>query len=256
MWPDWLSKMYLRRGDEKHTFGSKTFLNKELIRDGTHQRPGHLFSLKNRLVCEKCNNGWMSQIENEVKPIIVRMISGGKHKLLRDELDVLSFWVALKIVTSEFVDKSESLEVTPWQERRKMMETREIPKYFSIFAGVHSTGHNSAWFRHSWTMAYSPNGPSPPLEGRQRNAQSIAFILGPVFFYVLDVRLDGFVAREHFDFGRLSNIYPSRRHFLRWPQKPLPRNETDRIAFMTQDYTESENVTFIPEIPKEKRKDA
>lgn len=251
IWPDWLSKMYLRKGDEKHTFGSRTHLDKDLVRDGTYERPGHLFSLRNRLVCQNCNNGWMSQVENEAKPIIVRMISGEKHKLSRDQLDILSFWIAMKAVTAEFIEKAESLEVTPPEERLSMMEARKIPSYFNIFIGVHSTGHNSAWFRHSWTMAYSPNGPSPPLEGRRRNAQSIAFIIGPIFFYILNVRLNGFIAKDMFNFGKLNNIYPSKRQFLRWPQKRLPRSETDRIAFMTQDYTESTQVMFIPELPEE-----
>lgn len=64
LWPDWLSKMYIRAGDEKHTFGSETYLNKEMVHDGVYERPGHLFSLKNRVVCQSCNNGWMSEVEN------------------------------------------------------------------------------------------------------------------------------------------------------------------------------------------------
>jgi hypothetical protein len=251
IWPDWLSKMYLRKGDEKHLFGSKTHLNKDLVRDGTHERPGHLFSLRNRVVCQRCNNGWMSKVESETKPIVVRLISGEKHKLSRDELDVLSFWVAMKVVTAEFAERAESLEVTPPEVRKRMMETRKIPDYFNISMGVHSTGHNSAWFRHSWTMAYSRSGPTPPLDGRQRNAQSIAFLIGPIFFYILNVRLDGFIAKDKFDFGKMSNIHPSKRQFLRWPQKRMPRNDSDRIAFMTQDFTESNEVMFVPELPRQ-----
>lgn len=43
LWPDWLGKMYVRKGDEKHTFGAQTFMNKSMTRDGVYERPGHLF---------------------------------------------------------------------------------------------------------------------------------------------------------------------------------------------------------------------
>ena len=71
LWPDWLSKLYLRKDSESHTFGSKSYLNKKEVRDGTYSRPGHLFSLKNRVVCVTCNNGWMSRVEEETKPILL-----------------------------------------------------------------------------------------------------------------------------------------------------------------------------------------
>lgn len=249
LWPDWLSKMYVRSGNEKHTFGSRTHMNKEMTHDGVYERPGLLYSLKIRVVCQSCNNGWMSQVENETKPILLRMINGESHKIKDGELATLSFWVVMKVITAEFSEKSSKLHVTPVNERRAMMEERKIPNFFNIFLGVHSTGHNSAWHRHSWTMSLSPKGPTPPLERRERNAQSIAFILGPIFIYILNVRLQGFNPEQHFKFGKMIKIHPSKRHFLRWPQKPLKKIETDVIAFMSQDLTESHGVKFIPEIP-------
>lgn len=179
----------------------------------------------------------------------MRIINGEKHKIKDDELSILSFWVAMKVVPAEFAEKRFELHITPMSERCAMMEERKIPNFFHLFLGGHSTGHNSAWLRHSWTMSFSPKGPIPPLDWRQRNAQSVAFILGPIFMYILNVRLLGFVPEEHFKFGKMIKIYPSKRHFLRWPQKPLKKIETDVIAFMSQDLTESDGVKFIPELP-------
>lgn len=251
LWPNWLGKLYIKDGDEKHTFGSKSYLDKELKRDGVYERPGHLFSLKNRVVCESCNNGWMSEVEEETKPILLKLIGGKKQKITDAELKTLSFWVAMKVVTAEFAEKKESLEVTPLRERKAMMESRKLPSYFNIFIGVHSTDHNASWLRHSWTSSFSKEGPTPPLEGRQRNAQAISFMIGPVFFYVLNVRLLGFIPEKYFKFGNLKKIFPSKVHFIRWPQKRISRTETNIIAFMAQDLTESETVKHMPEMPNE-----
>ena len=251
LWPSWLSKMYVRKGDEKHTFGSQSYMNKTIVNDGVYERPGHLFSLKNRVVCCSCNNGWMSEVEEETKAILLKMLNGQKFKISNEELRIFSFWVAMKIVTAEFAEKKESLNVTPLNERRLMMEERKIPSFFNIFLGVHSTGHNSAWLRHSSTMSFSPSGPTPPLEGRQRNAQSISFMIGPIFIYVLNVRLLGFVPEQHFKFGKIKRIWPSKMNFLKWPQKPLKKIETNVLAYMIQDLTESENTIHIPKMPNE-----
>lgn len=191
----------------------------------------------------------MSQIESETKPIFLKMLHGQKCKLSKDELHLLCFWVVLKVVVAEFAEKNESLNVTPYRERRSMMKEKKIPPYFNIFLGLHSTGHVSAWLRHSWTMAFSPKGPTPALENRQRNAQSISFMIGPVFIYVLHVRLLGFLPEAHFKFGKMRKIWPSKMSFIRWPQKPLKRVETDVIAFMTQDLSESDEVKHVPDMP-------
>jgi hypothetical protein len=224
-------------------------MNKTLVRDGVYERPGHLFSLKIRTVCCACNNGWMSKIENEVKPIILKMVNGESFKVKSEELHKLSFWVAMKVVVAEFAERNEPLHVTPEEERRAMMNDRKIPSYFNIYIGAHSINHNSAWLRHSWTMAFSKKGPTPPLEGRNRNAQSIAFVIGPIFFYVLNVRLLGFDPYGYFNFGKLKRIWPSKMQFLRWPQNKLEKVETDVIAFMSQDLSESAQVKHVPEMP-------
>lgn len=251
LWPEWLGKMYLRKGDEKHTFGSQTHMDRQLIHDGVYERPGHLFTLKTRVVCRDCNSGWMSRVEHEVKPLILNMIGGKKIKITRSEIELFSFWVALKVVTAEFANKTENISVTPYVDRHAMMTDRKMPPFFNVFISTHSTGHNSAWLRHCWTMAFSPNGPFPPLEGRQRNSQAITFFVGPIFIYIVNVRLLGFLPEQHFKFGPLIKIWPSKMNFIRWPpRQPLRKIESDVIAYMAQDFQESDVVKHLDKMPE------
>jgi hypothetical protein len=145
--------MHAKSGLEKHTRGAKTYMNKVIVRDEVHERPGRLFTLKNRVVCRSCNNGWMSKVESDAKPIILKMTEEKSCKISQEEIRTFCFWVAMKVVTAEHAERGEPLEVTPPYERLLMMEQREMPSYFNVFIGTHSTGHNSAWLRNSWTLA-------------------------------------------------------------------------------------------------------
>jgi len=84
--------------------------------------------LKCRVLCEACNNGWMSQLERDVKPILTPLIEGQSTRLGPHHLEFLSYW-ALKtslmldrcseasrqnIPDSEFSDLYSRRSVLPW----------------------------------------------------------------------------------------------------------------------------------------------
>ena len=48
-----------------------------------------------RCVCEGCNNGWMSQLENQVKPILTPLMNGHAFDLDLDDQLTLARWVCL-----------------------------------------------------------------------------------------------------------------------------------------------------------------
>ena len=58
--------------------------------------------LRCRVPCEQCNNGWMSQLERDVKPVLTPLIQGYHTRLGPHHLEPLSYW-ALK--TSLMLDR-------------------------------------------------------------------------------------------------------------------------------------------------------
>jgi hypothetical protein len=54
----------------------------------THAGHGH----KVRFVCADCNNGWMSDLETQAKPILEPLLAGKKTEVTRLEQHVLSRW--------------------------------------------------------------------------------------------------------------------------------------------------------------------
>jgi len=60
------------------------------------------FKIVIRCVCRPCNNGWMSEIQNEhAKPVITRLLKGGSHLLDRQDCTSLAIWA---VMTSMVLD--------------------------------------------------------------------------------------------------------------------------------------------------------
>ena len=104
-WSDWMEPYLVTPQDpkyEKVLFTSHP-LNPNITRQTsrrTNQGPLHSTTL--RVVCEKCNSGWMSVLEEQAKPLVLSLIKGNFRAFSKDDQIVLSRWLAMKITTTEF----------------------------------------------------------------------------------------------------------------------------------------------------------
>jgi NAD-dependent oxidoreductase involved in siderophore biosynthesis len=58
-----------------------------------------------RSVCKECNNGWMSQLENELKPYLLSMINGHRRAYYAREQELIATWlVKTALVTGSKFD--------------------------------------------------------------------------------------------------------------------------------------------------------
>ena len=84
-WPLWLVRMF----PEPPGGVSVEAERKGTVLEPWRQR-GHF--MKIRYVCQSCNNGWMSALENEAKPLIQRLLSDGVVDLEK-EREIIARWV-------------------------------------------------------------------------------------------------------------------------------------------------------------------
>jgi len=72
--------------------------------------PITLDSFKLKRVCEPCNNGWMSQLEDAVKPILLRLIRGEMTlaEILEDERQILAKWAGKTAIIESYAVGAES----------------------------------------------------------------------------------------------------------------------------------------------------
>ena len=84
IFPDWLSKMF-----DDQIVGINEVRGDNLARDWVKS----IFQDKLKKVCETCNSGWMSTIENDAKNLLVPLIfTHNQLTLNKKDQRLLSFW--------------------------------------------------------------------------------------------------------------------------------------------------------------------
>lgn len=248
LWPVWMHEYLGKEGDGSHVRESTTFKNREHIGGSKLERQGYLFSTKFRVVCRSCNNGWMSKLEETTKPVLLKLIKGEKTKLEEGDQQLLSRWIAMKVITGEHADKG--LHVTPKEDRFLLKEIGKIPEYFAIYISTHTTGSTSGWLRISNTISTSLSGPNPPLGGLKRNTQSVAIICGKLFIYVFATREKGIESSKFFKINSLECICPMSNFELPWPpQEQISQKEMSRLAWLLNDIDEHPRFLYGGDLP-------
>jgi hypothetical protein len=98
------------------------------------------FSATLKEVCQQCNNGWMSQIEEEAKVYAEPLIAGKEDLVIDvDAQWAISRWAYLKVLLFERVDKRQRL--LPERRYREMYESSldepTLPANMSVFIAAH-----------------------------------------------------------------------------------------------------------------------
>lgn len=194
-----------------------------------------------KVVCGGCNNGWMSDLEDEVIPILTKLALKKAHKLSADEQAVLARWHVKTALMYAFWDPA----ATPFTPRvyRNFYQTREVPKG----AMVWMTRSESQWA----DMAMSMRNMRASLHTRpdiDRGNNSTAMYLGVngVAFLVHYSRvLDNLhlVLPEPWDGGWI-RLHPAPDD-VQWPQKAMKETRLlDTISFMgsEEDLTAGVNI--------------
>ena len=99
VWPQWLQPYGRGVSPERSTvltgFGrtaADTFAEHPTL---ITTQPGSVFANRALSVCRRCNNGWMSALEQSVKPLLVSMMSGPRSEnvtLAPDQAAILAAW--------------------------------------------------------------------------------------------------------------------------------------------------------------------
>lgn len=232
-WPEWASALLPNYPINQHvekvfTFTEVTKLTKP---PEARSRPGHMWTKKIRAVCVSCNNGWMSELENAVRPILTPLIATVPHTLTVDSMHVLAKWIALKIMVGEHNNPKDA--VTPAEVRAKFKSTLEIPPDFKIWiAKCGMGGWQTAYVRHTFTLSLTPDFLP---QHRFKNTQSVTFGIGDLLIHVEHTTVKDLGFNLRFEpTGVVIPLFPIGGS-VNWPPiKSLSSNDAHYIAGMLQ----------------------
>lgn len=250
LWPEWMHEFLGAEGNGNNVRESDTYRDTAHKDNKKLERQGYLFTTKFRVVCRACNNGWMSRLEEEAKPSLIPLVKGKAICLNEVEQNIVAKWIAMKTIVGEHAEKG--LHVTPEEDRRKFKEQGTIPDYYSIYLSIHGERDMTGWLRMSNTLSVSLDGPDPPLNGLQRNTQSVSFICGKMFVYVFAARANGIDSSRFVDATPLTRVAPLETPEVSIPNgAPINRDRINQIAWSLHSLPKHPRYIFAGDLPSE-----
>lgn len=248
-WPDWMRQHIGVSESDTYKRSILTSDSKKPVKLKKESlKPGNLLSLKIRVVCAGCNNGWMSELENDMKPFLLSAIEGKDAELQDTDIEKLARWIVMKVIVLEHSE--EGTQVTPKDERIKLRESLEIPKYFRVYLGTHGSSRYADALKHTLTLSASKDGPTTGMQGMQCNTIAVSFFVGPLFIYV-------FACREKFEgmlsimrLNQMRCIFPNKKRRLRLHNlKEIDGKRISHISNALTLITQSKLVPHLGPVP-------
>jgi hypothetical protein len=216
LFPNWLRVKFPRDGRQKLTqagadWGSHEDKRASPVITLGRQRQGHLGSMKFRVVCQKCNNRWMSQLESRAQRTILDLIDGRAFELTEDAQSTLAVWAVMKTMIMEAGRKS-PIPISQ-EERAKLKETLLPPGRWCVFASCY---RGRAWHpldEHChWLGGYSDLATLEYITNQ-------TFVMGHA--HLLVMRLTGHVNYEFWrsqdNIPGLPRLWPLLGRPIQWP---------------------------------------
>jgi hypothetical protein len=135
----WLARELAAMADTKVAFMSKTG------RLGDPDWPGIEYGAVGKLgwetkgPCQRCNNGWMSTLENQARPVLRPMIRGHSCTLSSGDLTVVAQWITKTTIMWEYM-KYRSGRFFSRSDRVALFASMTVPRDTYIYAARYLGG--------------------------------------------------------------------------------------------------------------------
>lgn len=134
VYPQWMSRRYLNGAGQRASFTMRFGgLFPERVTRTLNQ------TVK---VCSQCNNGWMSRLEEDAKPLLEKLATGQPLALLEADQAAVSKWLCKNAVLHDHLQPSHQRLVAP--EQRAEVASGHLPDGWQVHLGMIDDG-DSTW---------------------------------------------------------------------------------------------------------------
>lgn len=218
IWANWLRE-YIPRPLEKHKVRSALIMPDD-IKEKVQVRSGDPHSRRIRCVCRGCNNGWMSQLQELAKPVLIPLIKGQATIINRKNARLLAGWASMFVMVAEFMN-SEMVAV-PAQDRAWLRLHKTPPSHWRIWVGSHECTQISKWNHNVVTLAHGEDEKGAQSYPPVPNTQTSTFLVGDqLLFHVMSSVVGRrLVSRWRHPKGieaKLPLVWPFKGRAFHWP---------------------------------------
>jgi hypothetical protein len=237
IWADWLAQ-YIPKTMPKHSSASSIVNADRSVSKTSRLWGGDPRSRRLQIVCQPCNNHWMSDLQTAAKPILIPLIAGRTKKSLALRLEqqtILAAWAAMFVICAEyFYPTRAAISVT---DRRWLYNTKTAPNDFRIWIGdyerkewVPHWGHCSLRISaHEGEQGWAVHPDGTP----RSNTQTTTFVVGRLFVHAYSCPFPEILHADKivsFVDSKLVQIWPPRHSFLLWPPAAISDRDADGLA--------------------------
>lgn len=187
--PDWLRQIFPRLPTDTHTWGVLQNVDTATPSIRRTRGQGQIGSKKVRVVCKKCNTGWLSTMEDETKATLSPIVSPGfAHSLSVDAQQRLATWIAKTTMTAEFLVKERPAISQAERERFKDRKLPDAHWQIWVSSYVGTRWRKGGIFHHGLGLYIPPE----PMRVGVRNTQYTVIGLGRLVCIALSSTAQGF----------------------------------------------------------------
>lgn len=245
VWGNW-TKDYVERTSNKHNHA-----NVFVPRPGEPEpaavriRAGDPLDSKVHVVCEPCNNGWLSQIQNQAKGLLIPLFKGEACQLSLEDQAVLATWIAMATMTGEFLSADRKRIAIPQSDRRWLMEHQTAPPAWHIWIGDYERRDwPNQWAKASFPVVNADEVPAVPSGEDQRpTMQTTAFTVGRLFAFAMSSHFPEIPAGWDWRTAplartKLVKLAPPTGQIITWPPETMGDKDADAFAGAVMFYYE------------------
>lgn len=155
-----------------------------------------------REICETCNSGWMSELENAAKPLVGPMAQGDSTFLSRPHQEIVAAWIVKTCFIHTLVNPESKREWLAPDYHDFYRAQRPLGRHFVCVGVFDEPGFGGTYSKYQPIIAVAEKNGPPSVEDRNAYLMTLAVgrFMGQVFMMPHPVR----------------QLYPSGRHIV-WP---------------------------------------
>jgi hypothetical protein len=141
--PQWLRRLVQPPGTSRRTV--RFDLASGEIHD-EQTKAGSGFAVRPRVVCRACNNGWMSQLEEQVRPLLTPLVRGVPTALTADDGALIAAWCMKTAIVGQYVGEP----VTTRTQRLQCKESLKPVPRTKIWIGRYDDPNDGNVWTYAW----------------------------------------------------------------------------------------------------------